>query len=92
MVGKKGTIGIKANKIDKFSYDTSRDIYFKSKIIGGPNPFEVDCGFWYASKDKLYVFCNVDNSIPAGNYTLDLPQSHNLNIKIIVLLSNNNRN
>lgn len=31
----------------------------------------MDCGLWKHSEVYFYVFCNIGNDIPAGNYSLD---------------------
>ena len=63
IIGKKGTIIIESNQASLFEIDTSRKIYFQSKIS---DKYDVDCGFWKDSDDKMYVFCNLDTNIPEG--------------------------
>ena len=63
IIGKKGTIIIESNQANLFKIDTSRKIYFQSKIS---DKYDVDCGFWKDSDDKMYVFCNLDTNIPEG--------------------------
>ena len=69
--GKKGIVAIEASPSDKFSKDTSRKTYFKTKITDGTNTFDVDCGFSKPREYSFFVFCNLNTSIPAGNYSID---------------------
>ena len=69
--GKKGTVAVHAIPYDKFSEDTSRKIYFHTKITDGTNTFDVDCGFSKPGKYSFFVFCNLNTNIPAGNYSID---------------------
>ena len=73
--GKKGTIAIES--FSKFDIiDTTRNIYFKSKISNEKNiTYEVDCGFWRANDSQLYVFCNIGENIPSGNYSLNFKET-----------------
>ena len=87
-IGKKGTIALRANPYDKFNKDTTRKIFFQSKIYNGISSFDIDCGFWKAIDREFYIFCNVDSNIPAGNYTLDFTgiekfnyQNYNVTLK-----------
>lgn len=61
----------------------------------------MDCGFWKSEKEDFYVFCNLDNNIPAGNYTLDFSgiskfnyQNYNIILEVnkIFLIEKNNNN
>ena len=69
--GKKGTLAISASSDYKFNEDTTRLTNFESNISDKKNSYKAKCGFWKATEDKLYVFCNIDTDIPAGNYTID---------------------
>ena len=69
--GKKGTLAISTSSEYTFKEDISRKIYFESKITNEKSTYNSKCGFWKASEDKFYVFCNIDTDIPAGKYTID---------------------
>ena len=69
--GKKGTLAISTSSEYTFKEDISRKIYFESKIKKKKSTYNSKCGFWKASEDKFYVFCNIDTDIPAGKYTID---------------------
>ena len=68
-IGRKGSILIRASPYDKFNKDLTRNVCFKSKISYYRK--DVECGLWKHSEDDFYVFCNIGNDIPAGNYSLD---------------------
>ena len=71
-VGKKGTLAIETYSSSiKFEEDSTRKIYFKSKVLNNANTFEVDCGFSKLSEYDTYVFCNIDTNIPIGNYSIE---------------------
>ena len=76
-IGKKGTIVISAFTNLEFNIiDTTKSVFFKSNIINGQSDeYEVDCGFWKAKNDRLYMFCNIGENIPAGNYILNPGQT-----------------
>ena len=75
-LGKKGTIAIYSSANPDFSFtDTSKSIKFQSKLKNQEKEYQVNCGFWKAGNEKddsLYTFCNYDETIPAGNYNLDI--------------------
>ena len=75
-IGKKGTIAIEsASDISDFDYiDTSKTILFQSYLVNGINKYKIDCGFFKEEGGKLYTFCNFDEKIPAGNYSLDISE------------------
>ena len=69
--GKKGTLAIIASSTHTFKEDTTRKIYFESKISNERNTYKVECGFWKALEDNLYAFCSIRTDIPAGKYNID---------------------
>ena len=73
-LGKKGTIVILSTPDSTFDFiDTTKTTKFKSKLINNKKEeYQVDCGFFKAEGRQLYTFCNYDEKIPAGNYTLDI--------------------
>ena len=75
-LGKKGTIAIYSSANPDFSFtDTSKSIKFQSKLKNQEKEYQVNCGFWKPGNEKydfLYTFCNYDETIPAGNYNLDI--------------------
>ena len=91
-VGKKGTIVIEAEPESEFiTQDTSKTTYFKSKIVQEPNySKEVDCGFWKAEGEDLFIFCNIGEDIPQGNYSLSFRETSTINYNnYLVTLSQN---
>jgi hypothetical protein len=46
------------------------------KFSDGTNNFVVNCGLWNAeeSSNEILVFCNIEEIIPSGNYTLLLDE------------------
>ena len=72
-IGKKGTVVIVCTPALDFPIvDTSKTVRFQLSITNGKNYLSVGCGFFKTEREDLYVFCNVDETIPAGNYTFDL--------------------
>ena len=72
-IGKKGTLTITADPSNTFKEDTTMKTYFQPMIRDTKNTYNnyVKCGFFKFSDGRLYVFCNMDTSIPAGKYSLD---------------------
>jgi len=80
-IGKKGTISaslLQEIKPPVEFKDFSRKTYFKTDISenNNKNKYEVDCGIWNENFliGQVSIFCNLNESIPAGNYTLLLAQ------------------
>ena len=73
-IGKKGTavIRTRTDSQELNIIDTSKTVGFQLNVTNEEKFYEVGCGFFRAEEDDLYVFCNVDETIPAGNYTFDL--------------------
>ena len=72
-IGKKGTVVIVCTPALDFPIvDTSKTVRFQLSITNGKNYLSVGCGFFKTEREDLYVFCNVDETIPAGNYTFNL--------------------
>ena len=69
-IGKKGTVVLECTPALDFPIvDTSKKVRFQLSITNGKNYLSVGCGFFKTEREDLYVFCNVDETIPAGNYT-----------------------
>ena len=70
-VGKKGTLVFKEdypyNDVDII--DTERKTYFEISIS---EKYKASCGIWRQEKRNFLVFCNIDESIPEGEYSLSL--------------------
>ena len=74
-IGKKGTVVIICTPTLDFTIvDTSKTVRFQLSLTNGKNVYIVGCGFFKTEKEDLYVFCNVDETIPAGNYTFNLDE------------------
>ena len=37
-----------------------------------PNKYDLNCGLWKPENKALYIFCEVDEKIPKGEYTLSI--------------------
>ena len=87
-LGKKGTIVILSTPDSTFDFiDTTKTTKFKSKLINNKKEeYQVDCGFFKAEGRQLYTFCNYDEKIPAGNYTLDISGVTPITIEEYILL------
>ena len=80
-IGKKGTISIYGTISHQMNIiDISRNTLFKAKISDDINLYEVDCGIWIYKKYQSFVniFCNVDEKIPKGNYSVIFDTSKSL--------------
>ena len=70
--GKKGTAVFLIESHPELNViDTSKGTCFQSKLLLDTNPYVVKCGFFKAERDTLYMFCNLEDTIPSGNYTFD---------------------
>ena len=77
-VGKKGTVIVSFEQREEYIEfkNTRKEECFNSEIFDGTNNFVVNCGLWN-SEDNSYeilVFCNIEENIPSGNYTLLLDE------------------
>ena len=75
--GKKGTIVFPGRcHFDSNNYfiDTSKKTYFNKEILDIYNKsYNVECGPWFDHDfftPNCYIFCNFNESIPKGNYTI----------------------
>ena len=72
-VGKKGTAIISFYPEASTDFkDTTRKICFNPKISKANEDYTVKCGLWN-SKDNpsyIYLFCEIEETIPAGNYSI----------------------
>ena len=86
-LGKKGTIiiGSRANITDFNYIDTTKSIFFLSDITNGEKTYQIDCGLWREEGRDLYTFCNYDEKLPAGKYTLDVSKAQKINYKDYIL-------
>ena len=82
-LGKKGTIiiGSRANIPDFNFIDTTKSIFFLSDITNGEKTYQIDCGLWREEGRDLYTFCNYDEKLPSGKYTLDVSKAQKINYK-----------
>ena len=86
-IGRKGTVVLEVDRLDEsldFT-DTSKTTYFKANISNNETSYNVDCGFWKANGERLYVFCNVDEKIPSGQYEIDFKQVPKINYKNYII-------
>ena len=76
-VGKKGTVVVQV--IDEYSsfdiIDTSKTTYFTSVVTNEElNSYDINCGFFHSKNEYLHIFCNIDDNIPKGNYSINFPE------------------
>ena len=73
-IGKKGTVILSFKKSDEAIefQNTKKEKFFESKIVKDDITNNVDCGLWSVEKNlsSIYVFCNIEEKIPSGNYSL----------------------
>ena len=84
--GKKGTLVVVAESDKTFDIkDTSKQTIFRIPITNEKSDsYIVGCGFWKAELENLFIFCNIREEIPAGNYSLNFSQAYNINLEIIL--------
>ena len=82
-LGKKGTIAIESRTdISSFNFiDTTKSIFFFSDLTNGEKTYQINCGLWREEGKDLYTFCNYDENIPAGKYTLDVSKAQKITYK-----------
>ena len=72
VVGKHGTLVFNGNypsDIDLDIIDTKRNSCFKTIIS---DKYNVNCGIWKPENEALYIFCDINENIPKGEYNLSL--------------------
>ena len=75
------------DRVEQFAIDTSKEIKFQAKVSDGQQTTNVNCGIWKATIDNNYIFCDIDETLPKGSYTLDLsniPQFDYQNYKVTI--------
>ena len=79
--GKKGTIVVTTDYNQAFDnfVDTSKTPIFKTSISNEGKNYDVDCGFYKTENENLYVFCNIGENIPLGNYSLSFTETQVIN-------------
>ena len=70
VVGKKGTLVLEEqhNIINVDIIDTEKKTYFELTIS---EKYKASCGIWREENRNFLVFCNIDESIPEGEYSLN---------------------
>ena len=90
-VGKRGTVMVSFEEREYYIInDTKKEPCFESKIRNGNKEYEVNCGLWddyYSS--KVIIFCNIENSIPSGDYYLLLNETNTFTYKDYNVTLNN---
>ena len=72
-IGKKWTVVIRGRPSPDINIiDTSKTVRLQLRLTSGEKFYSIGCGFFKAEGEDLYTFCNVDEEIPAGNYTFNL--------------------
>ena len=73
-VGKKGTALVIFKQIEpiKKFINIKKETCFNSSISNGNDKYDVKCGLWnqFDSSSEIYVFCNIEEKIPSGNYSI----------------------
>ena len=72
IVGKKGTIILTTDWIFTEFSDTNKNTCFKSTISNSGQSLSVQCGLWREKENNLFIFCNIDETIPKGDWHLSL--------------------
>lgn len=82
-VGKIGTLAFYFYTLEtSFDKDISRKTLFNATITSeNNNEFKIKCGFWQAEERDLYIFCNLDEKIPAGKYSINLDNISGINFQ-----------
>ena len=71
-----------------FDIDIKRETIFKMNIFDENNKsYEVECGLWINDRDFL-IFCELDDSIPKGQYLFKFNETFNYSKYEIHLTSN----
>ena len=70
--GKKGTLVIEVEESTLDIENTSKNTCFKTQISNERNSYQVNCGFWKAIDQNLFIFCDIGEDIPAGKYSINL--------------------
>lgn len=77
-IGKNGTVIFYPDyysEIIENMIDTNKKPYFKSTILDVNNvEYEIDCGPW-KDKERFFVFCDLNESIPKGYYFIMFNQT-----------------
>ena len=77
-IGKNGTVIFYPDyysEIIENMIDTNKKPYFKSTILDVNNAeYEIDCGPW-KDKERFFVFCDLNESIPKGYYFIMFNQT-----------------
>lgn len=83
-IGKKGTVVIQCS-YDSSSVniiDTTKTPFFSPKIVDNQGKEKnVNCGFWRKEQTSLYIFCNIDESVNVGEYTISFNETLSLKYK-----------
>ena len=92
-VGKKGSAGILTEFYDKQNIFDKTDIesktIFNAEILDtNQKNYTIDCRLWKAVDINLVIFCNFDENIPQGEYSINLNALKSLIIRIIFYRTN----
>ena len=76
-VGKKGSVGILTEFYDEKNIFDKTDIeaktIFNAEILDiNQKNYTIDCRLWKADGINLVIFCNFDEKIPQGEYSINL--------------------
>ena len=72
IVGKKGTIILTTDWISEDFSFTKKNTCFSTTISNSDQSLPVQCGLWREKESDLFIFCNIDETIPKGDWTLKL--------------------
>ena len=92
-VGKKGSAEILTKFYDEQNIFDKTDIesktIFNAEILDtNQKNYTIDCRLWKAVDCDLVIFCNFDENIPQGEYSINLNSLKSLIIRIIFYRTN----
>ena len=96
-VGKKGTI-VTSFRQEDTSYkiiDTQKKTCFESKVSNGKDNYNVNCGLWSKDEYDIFIFCDIDENIPSGNYSILFKETEPFyynNYKVTLKVSEGDKN
>ena len=72
IVGKRGTVILETNWIFVDFSNTKKNTCFNSIIANSEHSLLVKCGIWREKDSSTFIFCNIDETIPKGDWYLSL--------------------
>lgn len=87
IIGKIGTVVLSCSYDSRVFniIDTEKKPYFFPKIIDGQNSYDVNCGLWKPKEGNLYIFCNIEETVPAGEYEISFNETQSFEYKEYII-------